>query len=515
MVQNQEVSRGSEIMGHPKGLFILFLTELWERFSFYGMKALLIFYLTKYHLFSDGQGGLIVGSYAFMVYALPILGGYLADRYIGFRKAVIFGAILLVLGHLGLAFEGTQAYLDENGNLVQDKMALQAFFFSLSLIIMGVGFLKPNISSIVGQLYSKNDPRRDAGFTIFYMGINIGAFAATLICGYLGENYGWRYGFGAAGIGMIVGLFTFIGGQKHLMGKAEPKNPEILSQKSFIGLNMETTIYLASIIGVFVCWGIVQNHRIVEGTLALTSSLVVAYLLWFIIRKCTPEEKGNMIALLILTLFTVVFWALFEQAYTSMNLFADRVVERSSSWGEIPASYFLSLNALFIILFAPVFAWMWVKLAKKKMEPGTPVKFGIGIVLAGIGFGALVLGIANVDELGKVAPFWLVLAYFLHTSGELALSPVGLSAVTKLSVPRIVGFMMGVWFLATAASEYIAGWLAGFASVDTLDGEVADAALALSAYSGLYEFLFYLGIGAGVLLLILSPMLNRMISQSN
>jgi len=505
MVKNDTVTQGSELLGHPKGLFILFLTELWERFSFYGMKALLIFYLTKYHLFSDGQGGLIVGSYAFMVYALPILGGYLADKYIGFRKAVIFGAILLVLGHLGLAYEGKQAYIDENGKIVQDSMALQAFFFSLSLIIMGVGFLKPNISSIVGQLYDKEDARRDAGFTIFYMGINIGAFAATLTCGYLGENFGWKYGFGAAGIGMIVGLFTFISGQKYLMGKAEPKNPEVLKQKSWIGLNMEYTIYLGSLLGVLVCWFIVQNHRIVEGTLALTSSAVVAYLMWFIIKKCTPQEKGNMIVLLILTLFTVVFWALFEQAYTSMNLFADRVVERSSRWGEIPASYFLSLNALFIILFAPLFAWVWVRLAKKKMEPSTPVKFGIGIVLAGVGFGALVLGITNVDDIGKVAPIWLVLAYFLHTSGELALSPVGLSAVTKLSVPRIVGFMMGVWFLATAASEYIAGWLAGFASVDTLEGEVADSSLALSAYSGLYEFLFYLGIGSGVLLLLIAP----------
>ena len=498
-----------ELFGHPIGLFILFFTEMWERFSFYGMKALLIFYLTKYHFFSDSAGNHIVGNYAALVYALPILGGVLADRYLGFRKAVIFGAILLVLGHIGMAYEGFQAYYDASGNIVRDETAIQAFYFSMGLIIMGVGFLKPNISTIVGQLYDKDDHRRDSGFTIFYMGINLGSFIATLLCGWLGETYGWKYGFGAAGIGMIFGLICFIAGQKYLMGKAEPSNPAKLKEKSPIGINKEWFIYVLSIGGVFICWQLVQNHTVVGGILTATSVGVVSFLMWFIIRKCDRKEKGQMIVLLILTLFTVVFWALFEQAYTSMNLFADRVVNRLTDFGEIKASQFLSLNALFIILLAPVFAWIWIRLAKRKIEPSTPVKFAIGILFAGVGFGALVIGIQNADSLGKVAPFWLVLAYLLHTCGELSLSPVGLSAVTKLSVPRIVGFMMGVWFLATASSEYIASLLANLASVETEGGKVTDSSIALNAYSDLFGFLFITGIIAGVILLAISPVLRK------
>ncbi len=502
-------TKNRQIAGHPAGLFILFFTEMWERFSFYGMKALLIFYLTKYHFFSDTAGNQIVGNYAALVYALPILGGILADRYLGFRKAVIFGAILLVLGHLGMAFEGSQAYYDAAGKVVRDERAVQVFYFSMGLIIMGVGFLKPNISTIVGQLYEKDDPRRDAGFTIFYMGINLGSFIATLLCGWLGETYGWRYGFGVAGIGMTLGLISFIWGQKYLLGKAEPRNPAILKERSPIGVNKEWFIYLLSIGGVFICWQLVQHHTVVGGILTLTSVGVVLFLLWFIIKKCTPQEKGQMIVLLILILFTVVFWALFEQAYTSMNLFADRVIDRRTSFGEIKASQFLSLNALFIIILAPVFAWIWVKLAKRKMEPNTPVKFGLGIVLAGVGFGALVWGINNADDMGKVAPVWLVLAYLLHTCGELALSPVGLSAVTKLSVPRIVGFMMGVWFLATASSEYIASILANIASVETEAGIVTDVKSSLNAYAELFQFLFYTGLLAGGILLLISPYLKK------
>lgn len=498
-----------QFLGHPVGLFILFFTEMWERFSFYGMKALLIFYLTKYHFFSDSAGNHIVGNYAALVYALPILGGILADRYLGFRKAVVFGAILLVLGHAGMAYEGFQAYYDDAGNIVRDETAVQAFYFSMGLIIMGVGFLKPNISTIVGALYEKEDPRRDSGFTIFYMGINLGSFIATLVCGWLGETYGWRYGFGAAGIGMLLGLICFLWGQKYLMGKAEPKNPAVLKEKSPIGLNKEWFIYVLSIGGVFVCWQLVQNHTVVGGILSGVSVAVVSFLLWFIVRKCDREEKGQMLVLLVLIIFTVVFWALFEQAYTSMNLFADRVVDRQTSFGEVNASQFLSLNALFIIILAPVFAWIWIKLAKRKIEPNTPVKFAIGIIFAGVGFGALVLGIQNADSLGKVAPVWLVLAYLLHTCGELSLSPVGLSAVTKLSVPRIVGFMMGVWFLATASSEYIAAILANLASVDTEGGEVTDTATALAAYSDLFSFLFIAGLIAGVLLLAISPLLRK------
>lgn len=499
-----------EILGHPAGLFVLFATEMWERFSFYGMKALLIYYLVKYHLFTDTIGNYIVGSYAALVYALPVVGGYLADKYLGFRKAVIFGGVLLVLGHLGLAYEGQKAYLDEMGEVVQDTGALQFFFFSLALIILGVGFLKANISSIVGALYAQNDMRRDSGFTIFYMGINLGSFMATLICGYLGENYGWGWGFGAAGIGMVLGLITFIWGQKYLEGKAEPKDPVILQEKVFLGISREWLIYIISIGSLFILAQMVQNHTIVDWSLRITGCLALAMII-FICLKSDKVVRERLIALTILILFSVVFWALFEQAYTSMNMYADRVLAREL-WGwEIPGPWFLSLNALFIILFAPVMASLWVKLGR--YNPNTPVKFSFAIILAGLGFGALVVG-ANLTEDGaKVAMIWMVLAYFLHTIGELCLSPVGLSSVTKLAPARIVGFMMGVWFLATAASEFIAVVLANLAKIDTTAGEVDDIGMALVSYTELFTTLFYTGLIFGAGLLVISPLIKKLMHK--
>ena len=314
--------------GHPRGLFVCFTTEMWERFSFYGMKALLLLYLTKYHLFSDINGLEVLGSYAALVYATPVLGGLLADRYLGMRKAVIFGGILLVLGHLGMAFEGEQARR-VGDTVVRDEGALQTFYFSLALIVIGVGFLKPNISTIVGKLYGTDDPRRDAGFTIFYMGINLGAFSAMLLCGYLGETYGWRYGFGLAGIGMLGGLITFIRGQKYLHGHAEPKDPELLRQKSSIGLSKEWTIYLCGLIGVIAIWKMLQFHAVVGAALNITSIAVLLGIGWFITVKCDAVERSRMLVLIVLTMSTVVFWALFEQGAGSMTLFADRVMDRN------------------------------------------------------------------------------------------------------------------------------------------------------------------------------------------
>ncbi|MFD0863697.1 peptide MFS transporter [Sungkyunkwania multivorans] len=510
MANTVEVSKQKELFGHPVGLYILFLTEMWERFSFYGMKALLIFYLVKYHLFSDTSGNLVVGSYAALVYAMPVLGGYLADKFLGFRKAVTFGGILLVLGHLGMAFEGNAATQMASGEIVRDEKALQVFFYSLSLIIMGVGFLKANISSIVGELYRKGDERRDSGFTIFYMGINLGSAMATIICSWLGETYGWSYGFGAAGIGMLLGLATFIGGKKYFYGRGESKNPEALSKKSFMGLSTEKTIYVLAVIGTLVVWQMVQSHTVVEILLMAAGLISLIYIIWYAATKCSKKERDRLIALTVLILFSVIFWSLFEQAYTSMNLFADRAMERNtSSFGEISAGAFLSLNAIFIILLAPVFAWLWIKLSKYNLNPNAAVKFGLGIVLAGFGFGALVLGL-DASGSAKVGMMWLVLTYFLHTCGELCLSPVGLSYVTKLSPAKIVGFMMGVWFLATAGSEYIAALLSNIASIDTSAGKVEDLELAKASYRNLFSKMFYTGLIFGVILLALSPILKKM-----
>lgn len=502
-------SKSTEILGHPRGLFICFLTEMWERFSFYGMKFLLVLYLTKYHLFTDSQGLDVLGAYAGLVYALPVIGGMLADRYLGMRKAVVFGGVLLVLGHLGLAFEGHEATV-VNGVVEQDTFALKIFYFSLALIIIGVGFLKPNISTIVGKLYAKDDPRRDSGFTIFYMGINIGSFLATILCGWLGETYGWGYGFGLAGIGMVFGLITFLWGQKWLEGHAEPSNPEVLKEKVFAGINREAMIYAISILFLGVIWYFVQSADIVHTTLNIMALVVLIWLTWFLITKCNKVEREQMSVLALLTIFTVVFWALFEQSAASMTLFADRVVDRTvfGSW-ELTAVQTGSLNAMFIFLLAPVFAWLWTFLSKRKLEPNTPVKFGLGILQAGLGFGALVLGTTMPDEAGKVALIWLVLAYLLHTTGELCLSPVGLSAVTKLSVPKVVGVMMGTWFLATAYSELVAAQIAKFAAIEMKPGEVMDISAAVGTYAEFFNNLFMIGGGFGLLVLLVSPLLRR------
>ncbi|RXJ49827.1 peptide MFS transporter [Gelidibacter gilvus] len=495
-----------ELFGHPVGLYILFFTEMWERFSFYGMKALLLFYLTRYHLFSDSDGYLLLGSYAALVYAMPVLGGHIADKYIGFRKAIIFGAILLVLGHVGMAYEGNQASLVD-GVVRRDTFALQVFYFSLALIVMGVGFLKSNISSIVGELYTENDPRRDSGFTIFYMGINMGALLATIICVYLGEEYGWGYGFGAAGIGMFFGLLVFVFGKPYLEGKGEPLNPEIINKKKF-GLKIEYWIYISAVLGTFVVWQMVQSHSIVQVILMVAGAASLAYIIYYAVKFLDKVARERLIALTILILFTIVFWALYEQAYMSLNLFAERIIDLNVFGFELKPGWFLGLNAFFIITLAIPFARLWVWLDKKKLNPSTSYKFAYALILVGLGFGALVIGGKLSGDAGKVASYWLVLAYLLHTCGELSLSPIGLSVVTKMSPTKIVGFMMGVWFLATASSEFIAAKISDMASVGIEDRGNFIASKA--GYINLYEYLFYAGIASGLVLIVLTPFIKKL-----
>ncbi len=582
-----------QLFGHPVGLYVCFATELWERFSFYGMKYLLLLYLTKYHLFSDAAGYDVLGAYAGLVYALPLIGGLVADRYLGMRKSVIFGGIMLSLGHILMAWEGHQAINYAAGTtllndltlasgqvlaagtvltesiMFRDTQALNVFYFALALIVMGVGYLKPNISTIVGKLYSRDDPRRDSGFTIFYMGINIGSFTATLLCGWLGETYGWKYGFGAAGLGMIIGLFTFVWGQKFLHGHAEPADPEKLKKKVFGPINTEWAIYIISLPFLLIFWWLVQHEHVVLATqnvfllisivglilysmvykkgdasntvaytIAATAVIAGIYavmvnlhfipgsealaqnvlygaivlIIGFVVygfMTHNSHEFGRTVVLMVLILSTVVFWALFEQSAGSMTLFADRIVDREVGGATVTAAQFGSLNALFIFTLAIPFAALWTWLAKRQLEPNTPVKFGLGIIQAGLGFGVLVIGAQNPDAAGKVGAIWLVLAYLLHTSGELCLSPVGLSAVTKLSIGRVVGVSMGTWFLATALSETVATRLGKLAAVDTSGGEVADAAAALATYTQLFEFLMYVGVGVGIFMLLISPLLRR------
>ncbi|GAA6153908.1 peptide MFS transporter [Pseudoteredinibacter isoporae] len=522
-----------DLFGHPKGLYICFATEMWERFSFYGMKYLLILYLTKYHLFTDDMGLEVLGSYTGLVYALPVIGGVLADRYLGMRKAVLFGGSLLVIGHLLMAYEGHQAVqynagvvLEHaitlaNGEIIpagtkltetvkiQDLSALKVFYLALAFIVVGVGFLKPNISTIVGQLYPKGDERRDSGFTIFYMGINLGSWIASLTCAWLGETYGWGYGFGLAGIGMLFGLITFIWGQKYLNGLAEANDPEVMKQPAIGPINKEWAIYLGSILSLGVVWLLVQHEPVVfVGQQVLLVAAGVG-LLAYTMRNGTKEDLHRMMVLLVLIASTIVFWALFEQSAGSMTLYADRVVDREAFGFTFTAGQFGSLNALFIIIFAIPIAWIWMQLSKRGLNPNAAVKFGMGIILAGLGFGALVLGAESTDELGRISMWWLVFAYWLHTMGELCLSPVGLSAVTKLSLHRIVGMAMGTWFLATALAETVAQRIAKMASIDTSSTDINDISSIVGTYTELYTFLMWLGVGVGIFMIIISPILKK------
>ena len=498
----------SEFLGHPKGLFICFATEMWERFSFYGMRALLVLYLTQHFLFDDRVSAGVVATYGSLVYLMPIIGGFIADRYLGFRRAVTCGALLLCCGHVLMAFEGVPATVTD-GVLSRDDGALSIMYLALAFIIIGVGFLKPSISSIVGQLYSDEDPRRDQGFTIFYMGINLGALAAILLCGWLGESYGWKYGFGLAGIGMLAGLFTFLRGQRHFHGAGEAASPERLATR-VAGVAKEHWIYAASIAAVGVAWWLMQWRDFVGGLLALTAAAAVFGIVWFALARCEKVERDRLLVVLLLTAVSVVFWTLFEQAGTSMTLFTARNVDTAVFGLEIQASQMGFVNPAFIILFAPVFAMVWDVLSKRGIEPSTPMKFGLGVLQAGLGFLVLVVGASFADGAGQVAVAWLVLAYFLHTTGELCLSPVGLSMVTRLSAVKLIGLMMGVWFLSGAAAQYLAGWIAGLAAVDRAPGAAVDPAVSLPIYTDTFATLGWWGAGIGIAVMVLAPLINRL-----
>ncbi|MBC09908.1 MAG: MFS transporter [Gammaproteobacteria bacterium] len=508
-MQNTHQS-SEDFLGHPRGLYVLFLTEMWERFSYYGMRALLILYLTKHFMFGDKEAGLLYGSYAALVYAMPVIGGLIADRYLGFSRSTLLGAWLLVAGHFGMAFEGPPAnYVGDE--LVRNSLYEQIFYLSLAFIVVGVGLLKPSISNLVGQLYLQSDPRRDSGFTIFYMGINLGAFSATLLCAYLGETYGWRYGFGLAGVGMLVGLFTFSRGSKHLAGvgglpaKFEQSKEEIpLASRQF------WPVYLGLAFSVLVVWQLVQYSKDLGILLIVLGFGILVWFCWFSLKRCTKIERDRMIALLVLISFSVFFWALFEQAGSSITLFTDRNVEMGETF---TAGMFQSFNPLFIIFLAPLFAWSWTKLARMNMEPSAPLKFGLAIFQVGFGFAILVYGSSFAGPDGKVAVIWLALMYLFHTTGELCLSPVGLAMVTRLSVSQVSGMMMGVWFLSSSFAAYIGGVIAGAMAIERNNSSVLIGRESLSVYMDVFTQLGVFAMLLGFGLMLISPFIKRLMHQ--
>ena len=480
-----------EWFGHPRGLFVLFFAEMWERFSYYGMRGLLIFYLVRHWLYSDSEASLIYGAYTALVYLTPVIGGYLADRWLGQRKAVLFGAVLLSFGHLLMAVEG------DGG---KDSTAINLFWLALSFIIVGSGFLKANISVIVGQLYPRTDPRRDAAYTIFYMGINLGAALGAIVAGYLGETWGWSYGFGAAGVGMLLGLAVFVRGKRHLLGRGEPPDPARLARR-IAGISFEWLLYAASVAAVGVVWLLIQYQALVGTLLLVGGSALIAYVLFAAVFKLPREDRDRILAALFLIVGSILFWALFEQAGSSLNLFADRQVDRHLLGVELPASVFQSVNAIYIVLLGPVFALAWTRLGRRGLEPSTPAKFGLALLQLGAGFLVLVAGAAAAGP-GQLTPVvFLFLIYLLHTTGELCLSPVGLSAMNRLAPAHMAGLIMGTWFFAASTGNFAAGLIAAATRAEGAGPE---------RVTEVYATVGWVSIAAGVAVLIVSPLVRKL-----
>ena len=482
---------GKTILGHPRGLFVLFFAEMWERFSYYGMRALLIFYLVQHWLFSDEQASIVYGAYTALVYIAPVVGGYLADRYLGQRKAVLFGAVLLTFGHFLMAFEG------EGG---QTGPHINIFWLALAFIIVGSGFLKANISVMVGQLYPRTDIRRDPAYTIFYMGINLGAALGSLIAGYLGQTYGWAWGFGAAGVGMLLGLVVFVLGKPLLMGRGEPRVPERLRKPVLGGITFEWVLYALSFLSVGLVWYLIQHQSLVGYLLGGAGLILVSYVLFTAVFKLGREERNRIIAALYLIIGSILFWALFEQAGASLNLFTDRSVDREIFGWEVPASMFQSLNSMYIIVLAPLFAMFWLWLAHRGWEPSAPAKFALGVVLVGLGFLVLVAG-ARASGEGATPVIFIFLIYLIHTMGELCLSPVGLSAMNRLAPAHMASLIMGAWFFASATGNFAAGLISA-----ATGGEGGGVGRVMEVYSNVG----WLAVGVGVVMLVIAPLVKKL-----
>ncbi len=462
--------------GHPRGLATLFFTEMWERFSYYGLRPLLVLFMAA--ALADGGFGFdratasaIVGIYGSFVYVASLPGGWIADRWLGLQRAIFIGAVLITAGHLSIGLSGI-------AGAGADKIF---FFLGLILIVCGTGLLKPNISAIVGDLYPEGGARRDAGFSIFYMGINIGAFAGQLITGFLGEAIGWHYGFGAAGVGMFFGLVVFWFARRKTLGpigmniSRNPDSQKQAKQESTVKLVTGTILGIIALVFVLAATGTITLDAQAIGlnmTVVLVGIAVVFFAYVFLFGNINAEEKKRVGVIVVLFLFAAIFWSAFEQAPTSLNLFARDFTDRQMGDFMIPATWFQSVNSFFIILCAPLFAALWVGLAKRGIDLSSPTKFALGLALAGVGFLLMIVAANKVVASGGtmlVSPWWLVGSYFFQTLGELCLSPVGLSSMTKLSPRKFVGQMMGIWFLASALGNLIGGLVGGHVDPEKLD----------------------------------------------
>lgn len=474
---------------HPRQLYLLFFTEMWERFSFYGMKALLLAYMVTQLKFDEPKGYAILGSYAALVYTMPMFGGMLADRFLGYRKAITFGGILMTIGHLVLAIP--QGW---------------SFFYGMAFIICGNGFFKPNISSLVGTLYKENDPRRDSAFSIFYMGINLGAMIGGVLCGYVGQRINWHFGFGLAGIFMILGLIVFTIGKKSLGDRGLPPQEDLLHQKLVAGLNRETIIYIGTLLIVPFVVFLFNVYEAMDWIMLALGLLSLVYIL-YIAFQLEKAAKFKLLAAIVMIVTSILFWAFYEQNSGSLNLFAMRNVDMHVLGFNLPP---LSVNnflpPFWVIALSPVFAWLWLWLNKRGKEPSTPLKFALSFIFLGIGFYIFYLGCKMATD-GLISLYIFALGYVAIICGELCLSPIGLSMVTKLAPVKIVGMVMGIWFLASAIGEFLAGKIGSLMSVP--ESVVDNPVQSLPYYA---DILSKIGLGSivlgGVLMLIV-PLLRR------
>jgi POT family proton-dependent oligopeptide transporter len=479
--------------GQPKGLYLLFFTELWERFGFYMLSTILVLYLSKGLAYSDSSAYLLYGAFSSMLYLMPVVGGYLADRFIGYRQSITIGAILFLIGYLLMSIPNQRS-----------------LFLGLSFVIIGHGFFKPNVSGIVGELYGPHDPRRDGGFTLFYMGINIGSLLPPIFAGALVAAYTWGSGFLVAACGMVVSLIVFLAGQHRLGTAGIVPDTSPLHKSGAI----KAVFYVLLLVGILVTIGILHlllfHPREANLILVIASLGVIAAVLFFLFKEL-PEQRRKMVACLILIVISVGFWAIYNQTFTSLMLFADRNMSKEFLGFTIDAEFTQFFNPFFIIIMSPFLSWLWVRLDKKGKNPSTPLKFSLGVLSMAIGFLVLGAGIMVFNSNGESSPWWLVLSYFIQTIGELLLAPIGLAMVTRLSPKHLVGMMMGVWFLTQAAAFAIGG---GLATISAVPKDVTGTA-AIDIYA--HAFFIYGGISLvlAIVSFTLIPFLKKLIGTSN
>ncbi len=497
-----------ELFGHPQGLFYLFFAEMWERFSFYGMRALLTLYMVDVIFESlaerDFATAAVYASYGSLVYASTVIGGKISDQILGMRNSIFLGGILMSVGHFVLAIENNVA-----------------FFLALSLIIVGNGFFKPNISTFVGTLYPPGDPKKDSGFTIFYMGINIGGWIAPLLCGWLAYKYGWHYGFGLAGIGMLTGLVFFWSGiKKNVFGdRGLPPNEEVMSKK-VMGIKQGVLVpalavlsapIIAYLLSAYKSLGadgtFFEDQNIVNIIFKLIGVTILAYL-GYVMFKATLDERKKLFVAILITFFMTIFWGFHELSGSVITLFAARNVELSI----MSAAQTNSLNSMFIVILAIPISMMWTYLSRKKLNPRTPYKFGLGLLFAGISFYILSISGASANENGLVPFAYLILMYFLISIGELFMSPVGLSKITDLSPKHIVAFMMGVWFLSSSFAFQVVGFIGKQLAVESTDKNVGGFDT-LAIYTDGFLLISKYALGAGIIVLLAAPFIKKLMGK--